>query len=365
MKSKGLVKNSLFLPLFWEQLGAFWSPGGFSGRRLMRQTGHLFVAAVVLFFSFSVSLVRAGETPGALLENITFARESSTRETITFKLNGPYIPKIFAMKGEVPKVIFDFDNTRQSPSIKAVMKCRGNLISTIRAAMHTDPQLKTRVVIDLAPAGDYDFAQDFKIKDNILIITIFHTQQKKDTPQHEQAGLKTKKNDVVSARSTPSLVAVKKEAASVPPVKEKKVEQTPVLPPAVAVQKPSVSSSQLLIKKISFEKTPDKGEKVSLQLTNFHAPVIFGVEEGAPSIVCDFMDAGVGDKVPEILAAKGEFVKQVRVEKRVNPHKIRVILELVPNRHYDLQQVFFKEENLYVLIVKSRDSIRAGSDGKP
>jgi hypothetical protein len=349
MKNKVLVINSLFLPLFRNQLGAFWQ---LSGRRVMRQIVPLFVVFVVLF-SLPVPLLRAEETSG-LLENITFDRVSTTRETVTFKLNGPHIPKMFAMKGKVPKVVFDFNNTRQSTSVKGVMKSRGNLISAIRTAVHTDPQLKTRVVFDLVPADDYDFAMDFKKKNNILVITVFRTQQKKE-------GRKTKKNDVVTVKSTPPLQAVKKEADSVPPVKEKKVELPPALPPAVAVKKPSVSSSQLVIDKISFEKSPDKEEKVLFQLTNFHPPVIFGVEEGTPSIVCDFMDASVGDQVPEVISAQGEFVKQVRVEKDVKSHKIRVVLELVPNRHYDLRQVFFKEENLYVLFVKFQDSIQAGS----
>ena len=356
MKNKVLVKNSLFLPFFRNQLGAFRR---FLGRRVMRRIVPLFVVFVVLF-SLPVSLLRAEET-GGLLENITFDRVSTTRETVTFKLNGPHIPKMFAMKGKVPKVVFDFNNTRQSTSVKGVMKSRGNLISAIRTAVHTDPQLKTRVVFDLVPADDYDFAMDFKKKDNILVITVFRTQQKKETQQREQAGGKTKKTDVVSVKSTPPLKAVKKEAVSAPPVKEKKVELSPALPPAVAVKKPSVSSSQLVIDKISFEKSPDKEEKVLFQLTNFHPPVIFGVEEGTPSIVCDFMDAGVGDKVPEIIPAQGEFVKQVRVEKDIKSHKIRVVLELMPNRHYDLRQVFFKEENLYVLFVKFQDSTQAGS----
>lgn len=359
MKNKVLVKNSLFLPLFRNQLGAFWQ---FSGRRIMRQSLPLFVVFVVLFSS-PVSLLRAEEAAG-LLENITFDRESSTRETVTFKLNGPHIPKMFAMKGKVPKVVFDFDNTRQSTSVKGVMKSRGNLISAIRTAVHTDPQLKTRVVFDLVPGGDYDFDMDFRKKDNILIISIFQIRQKKATQQQEQAGTKTKKTDVVSAKSTPPVQAVKKEAASVPPVKEKKVEQPPASPPAVAVKKTSVSTSQLVINKISFEKIPDKEEKVLFQLTNFHPPVIFGVEEGIPSIVCDFMDAGLGDKVPEVISAQGVFVKQVRVEKDMKAHKIRVVLELMPNRHYDLRQVFFKEENLYVLFVKFQDSTQAGSSDK-
>lgn len=365
MKNKSLVKKSLFQSCSWKQLGAFWlAPDVFSAQRFMRQAVHLGVFVIVLALLFPVSLVHA-EEKGGLLENIAFDRESSARETVTFKLNGPYIPKIFAIKGDVPKVVFDFDNTRQSPSIKAVMKSRGNLIAAIRTAVHKDPQLKTRVVLDLVPAGDYDFAMDFNKKDNILIVTIFHTQQKKETPQPESTVGKTKKTEPAPAKITPPPATVKKEAVSVPPVKGKKVEKAPDLPPAVTVEKPAVSSSPLVINKISFEKSPDKGEKVLFQLTNFHAPVIFGVEEGVPSIVCDFMDAGVGDKVPENISTQGEFVKQVRVEKNVTAHKIRVVVELVPNRHYDLKQVFFKEESQYVLFVKSQEGNQVGSGGKP
>jgi hypothetical protein len=365
MKNKVLVKKTLFQSCFWKQLAVFWlAPAVFSARWVMRQAVHLGVMVIVLAFLFPVPLVHA-EEPGGLLENITFDRESTTREKVTFKLNGPYLPNVFAIKGDVPKVVFDFDNTRQSTSIKAVMKSRGNLITAIRTAVHTDSQLKTRVVLDLVPVGDYDFAMDFNKKDNILIVTIFHPQQKKETPQSESTGGKTKKTEAASAKITPPLATVKKEAVSAPPEKEKKVAKAPVLPPAVSVEKPAAASSQLVINKISFEKSPDKGEKVMFQLTNFHAPVIFGVEEGVPSIVCDFMDASVGDKVSENISVQGEFVKEVRVEKNVNPHKIRVVLQLVPNRHYDLKQVFFKEEKLYVLFVKSRENIQTGSGGKP
>ena len=33
--------------------------------------------------------------------------------------------------------------------------------------------------------------------------------------------------------------------------------------------------------------------------------------------------------------------------------RFRVTLELVPNKNYDLQQVFFKEDNLFVIIVNT------------
>lgn len=371
MKNKGLVTKSLVLSAFRDKLREFQpEPGGISLGCDTRRGLHLVVLTLALFFVLPVPLLCAEEN-SALLEQINFDRESSTRETVSFKLNGPHIPKIFAVKGKVPKVVFDFYDTRHSASIKAVMKSRGNLVSAIRTGMHSEPQLKTRVVLDLVPGSDYDFAQDFQITDNTLKITIFHARQNK-APQErtqKQADVKTKKTTVVPAKVTPSPEVVKKEAVSLPQVKEKKIDPpspvSPVTSPVVAVKKPAASSSQLLIHDISFEQSPDKGEKVSFRLSNFHPPVVFGNEEGIPSIICDFMDSGIGDEVSELISAKGKFIKQIRVEKSANSPKIRVVLELVPNRHYDLQQVFFKEENLYVLSVSSSDSAGAETGGKP
>ncbi|MDD3813691.1 MAG: AMIN domain-containing protein [Desulfocapsaceae bacterium] len=346
----------------------------------MRQAIHLLILAVVVFLALPV-VQSCAEESGALLENISFDRESSSRETITFKLNGPYLPQIFAIQGESPKVVFDFYDTRHSSSVKGVMKSRGNLVSAIRVGMHTAPRLKTRVVLDLVPAGDYDFSQDFLEKDNSLIITIFHAGKKETKQQREQPVEKTKKSDFVPAKVTPSLEKVKKEEASIAPVEKKKIAPPVAAPPVAAppVAAPPVAApplvsekkpllpapSQLLIHSISYEQTPDKGEKIVFQLSGFHPPVIFGIEEGIPSIVCDFMDAVLGENVPEVIPSTGKFVKQIRVEKNVNPHKIRVVLELVPNRHYDLEQVFFKEENLYVLFVKSSDVTDTGNSEKP
>lgn len=366
MKIKGRIINLLFLPVsLSRQRSCRPLPARLPMGHDMRQAIHLLILAVIVFLALPV-VQSCAEESGALLENISFDRESSSRETITFKLNGPYIPKIFAIQGESPKVVFDFYDTRHSTSVKGVMKVKGNLVSAIRTGMHTDPQLKTRVVIDLVPAGDYDFSQDFREKDNSLIITIFHAGQKETKQQREQPVGKTKKNDLVSEKVTPSLGKVKKEATAFPQEEERKNTPPLVAPPVGSEKKPSLSgSSQLLIHTISYEQTPDKGEKIVFKLSNFHPPVIFGIEEGMPSIVCDFMDAILGENVPEVIPSTGKFVKQVRVERNVNSHKIRVVLELVPNRHYDLQQVFFKEENLYVLFVNSSDGADAGNSEKP
>ncbi|MFH2123648.1 MAG: AMIN domain-containing protein [Pseudomonadota bacterium] len=366
MKNKDLVMNSQFMPVScdhpeWYRV----APAPLAMGHGRRQIIHVLVLALIIFIALPVARCCA-EDVGGLLENIFFTRESTSRETITFKLNGPYIPKIFAIQGESPKVVFDFYDTRHSTSVKGVMKVKGNLVSAIRAGRHTDPQLKTRVVLDLVPAVDYDFSQKFREKDNSLIITIFHAGKKGITQQSEQPVGKTKKSDFVPAKVSPSFEKVKKKEASAPQVDEKKNAPPRVTPPVVSGKEPSPpASSQLVIHAVSFEQTPDKGEKVLFKLSNFHPPVVFGIEEGVPSIVCDFMDGILDENVPELIPATGKFVKQVRVEKNVNSQKIRVVLELVPNRHYDLQQIFFKEENLYILFVNSSDGAGAGSGVKP
>jgi hypothetical protein len=305
-----------------------------------------FVFAAVFFLVFPASLLCAKET-GALLESISVTHEGKGRDTITFKLNGPHLPKMFALKGDKPRVIFDFYDTRHAASIKRVMPAGGSLVSTIRTGLHKDGQMKTRVVLDLVSAGNFGFTQDFQEKNNTLVITVFHVQ--------------------AGDASVQVIPPVKKEALPVEQAPEKKgaqqVASAEVPDPAVKAKKAASSSaSQLKITDITFEQDPNKGEKVLFQLTNFNPPVVFGVEEGSPSIVCDFRDAGLAEKVPAVIPANGKFVQQVRVEKDEKQSRVRAILELAPDRHYDLQQIYFKEENLYVLFVKSSD--RLGAEGK-
>ncbi len=46
--------------------------------------------------------------------------------------------------------------------------------------------------------------------------------------------------------------------------------------------------------------------------------------------------------VEENIVAKGKYVERISTSKHSKPDKIRVVLNLSPNRDYDLQQVFLK-----------------------
>jgi len=102
---------------------------------------------------------------------------------------------------------------------------------------------------------------------------------------------------------------------------------------------------------------------VLFKLNGFHPPTVFGIEKGDPKVVCDFPNARLEENVKEVIHCDGKFVESVRVTKQTKPNKIRAVLNLVPNKNYDLQQVFFKEDNLFVIIVNAQDGLPAGKTG--
>ncbi len=128
--------------------------------------------------------------------------------------------------------------------------------------------------------------------------------------------------------------------------KEEPAGETAEVQPAEPLQDESV------LLDVSFEKSVNNSETVLFRLNHFSPPLVFGIEKGEPRVVCDFMDTTIDGNVPELIETSGEFINRISVAQQNDPDKVRVELVLVPNRHYDLQQLFFKEDNLFVVIVK-------------
>jgi hypothetical protein len=107
------------------------------------------------------------------------------------------------------------------------------------------------------------------------------------------------------------------------------------------------------LESVKFDGTSPKGEMVLFKLNDFHPPIIHGVEEGVPRVICDFNNTQLLDLRNNLIKADGKFVKLIRITRNKKPDRVRVVLDLEPNRSYDLQQVFFKEDNLFVIIVNA------------
>ncbi|MCB2216769.1 AMIN domain-containing protein [Desulfofustis glycolicus] len=314
----------------------------------------------------------AAEQPAteAVIESISYEKDDENREKIVFKLNGAHIPKVFKIQGERPRVVFDFIDTRYSDLINRIADTQGKLIKGVRIGIHDDPP-KTRVVVDLKAEEEYQFEQDFLIEDNILSITFYPSETSgasiPPAPEPEsakaavpaqspelQAQVKQPESETLSIPATdqPSPAAVEPEASRQTPPAESPpppVDDLAALLPGVEPQ-PEKSVDPIL-RDVSFDNTSSDSEMVLFKLNDFYPPIVFGIEKGNPRVVCDFLDTELSRDVRSVLETNGEFVARIRVARHNDPDKVRVVLDLVPNRNYDLQQVFFKEENLFVIVI--------------
>ncbi|MBW1841739.1 MAG: SH3 domain-containing protein, partial [Deltaproteobacteria bacterium] len=106
------------------------------------------------------------------------------------------------------------------------------------------------------------------------------------------------------------------------------------------------------IKEIEFIITPEGEEVVTFLLTGYYPPKTFSVVKDRPKVICDFFGAKLETGIERFQELNGDFIHQIRIGiHKGSRSKVRVIIDLVPDETYDIRPVFFKEDNLYTLIV--------------
>ena len=342
----------------------------------------------LIFFFFLLSLLFALPAPSAAatetptLEDIEFSAPSPSEEQITFKLNGTYIPKIFAIKGKKPRVVFDFPKTRAARTLNNLIRTNGRFIKQIRIGIHRGKEPKTRVVLDLFSDKEIDFTQRFDQQNNALTVTVFHAgsepaateknqeqevtgTQEKETAPRVLTRKETKETDGKSAADSP--VAENKPETGpgpLPPAgsddnRKTATDRGPVTDGRTASdrkEKEPGRSSPPVLEWVKFDNSSNRGEMIQFKLNDFYPPIVFGIEEGLPRVVCDFKDTVSQGTLKGTIKTNGRYVRTIRIGKHRNPDKIRVVIDLEPNNNYDLQQVFFKEDNLFVIIVNTMNN---------
>ncbi len=328
----------------------------------------------------------SSQAADGLIEEVHFHGENGDSESVSFLLNGPYLPKAFALKGEKPRVVFDFMETRLDRTVPTSIDVGGKMIRKIRLARYDH---KTRAVIDLVPGLDINFEQTFDETQNILTIQLFSPalpEKQESEPvaavtQQEESPESVSDSEVAAEKVTGEEVVV--EAAIAEEVVAEEVVANEVVAEEVVAATPAVTetpsrevvettveslpvpavetgpSPDPLLSSVSFEDTSDKGEMVLFKLNGFYPPVVSGEEDGTPKVVCNFAGTRLAESVVREQATNGKYIREVRSERIDDSDLVRVTLNLVANKNYDLQQVFFKEDNLFVIIVNSYDALAA------
>jgi hypothetical protein len=165
-----------------------------------------------------------------------------------------------------------------------------------------------------------------------------------DEPEPSQEAEKEKSDQPAPASSQP-------EAAPV-------VAEKPPEPATPAKTEAPAAKPQLV--EVSYENSSSKGEMIFFRLSGFHPPEVTAEESETPQVHCEFAGMELGDEVQREIEARGAYVQ--KIVSTADAGKVRVSIDLTVGRDYDLRQVFFKEDNLFVLIVNTLDEESA--DGK-
>jgi SH3-like domain-containing protein len=135
-------------------------------------------------------------------------------------------------------------------------------------------------------------------------------------------------------------------------------ETPPSEPPLAAEASPETEeqepSGAREIKDIRVDIAPEGEEKVIVALTGFYPPDTFVLEESVPKVVCDFFGVQLGSGISRQISVNGRLIQKIRIGVHDDgaDSKIRVVTDLRSDRDYEVEQVFFKKENIYTLTFK-------------
>lgn len=353
-------------------------------------------------FSLMSSNVIAEAVESTEIISISHSIESGDVENIDFVLAAEVEPRIFLLKGEKPRLVLDFINCHYKGK-KLITLADGVLSTSIRSGIHQKPAVKTRIVIDLSREFPINFSQKFEVTNNTLTVKLERQMAAGAAEKVSVAGeaspktvsqaeldarpLHKKPIPPVFLEKNESAIADTQEVAkaaesvtSAEPqavadiIQEEKVESavegkeaSPKPEPEAVVEevKPSNVTDDLesmkrdvvppvsapVLRGLSFDDSSNRGEMVLFHLNDFFPPTVSAIEKDSPRVLCDFNNMRLGKDVQTPLVANGKYVERIRAANHKNPDKVRVVLDLAPDKDYDLQQVFFKNDNLFVLIV--------------
>jgi hypothetical protein len=131
---------------------------------------------LLLLLGVLLSLTVAAPAPAAdfTIKDIQFeAADAAERtETVHVTLNTLLYPTTFALVEGTPRVVCDFINAEPGKEINRTIEVNGRYIKRIRTGIHTNPKIKTRVVLDLVPDRDYTIQQIASSKNNRFSIVV-------------------------------------------------------------------------------------------------------------------------------------------------------------------------------------------------
>lgn len=116
---------------------------------------------------------------------------------------------------------------------------------------------------------------------------------------------------------------------------------------------PLISAKKII--QIHSNHSDQSEERVTIILTGFFPPHTHVIEGDEPRIICDFPDVRMEKNIQRLIDVSGPYVMQIRTGIHPPPNpKTRVVLDLVPEKDYEVEQLFFEKGNTYTLVIRQK-----------
>jgi hypothetical protein len=118
---------------------------------------------------------------------------------------------------------------------------------------------------------------------------------------------------------------------------------------------PSVKRSKPLIKAIWVEECTEEKGKIFIELDGYHLPKILVLEGGRPRVACDFHGIEADPALQKTMAVYTGIVQSIRLGVHgEGKAKTRVVVDLLPQNNYIVEQQYFIEKDIYLLEIHSK-----------
>ncbi len=95
---------------------------------------------------------------------------------------------------------------------------------------------------------------------------------------------------------------------------------------------------------------------VIFELNGYYPPETRVLDGGHPRLVCDFLNTRISGKIPRSQEVENGYIERIRIGIHDEPKpKVRVVMDFTPGADYTVEQLFYKKENYYTLMVKPRE----------
>ncbi len=310
-----------------------------------------FLSAFFFFFvGCAVFINEAIAVDSYYINPVAFVVNRSGEETLSFPMKKPVPYKVFTLKAP-PRLVLDFPGGVYRGAKQKIIGESG-LVRMVRSASHKDPAPKTRIVVDLQPGRVVGHRLFFDNNKGALQLVLSGGKTAPVTGKEEAMPVKniqvTGKKEVVAVQST----AVEETQRPAPKIMAQKRDQ--VVQSTENAQKDAEKIEMVVseIRFIDFDASKPGEERVRFRLSGFYPPKISTREEQLPQVICDFPETILARDIEGQIVTGGNLVQRINVEKEKNVAGVRVVLELAQGKDFDLQQIFFRDDNIFVLVVR-------------